>query len=304
MDIYKINKHYSLYLFFLIILIIVPLVKMINVEIQYTNLFCFFLISTIGIMHGSLDNIKGIKILKFYGIKNKYLFYLSYVFISILVIGLWFILPNLILSIFLLIAAYHFGKEDCNCGIKIENKFVDFFYLLKGSIVILAPLFLKKDQTIEIFETINYQLLLVSNEQLILPLIFLSFVSNFFLAYWGKSNGFIIADWFTIIALNATFSPLVAFTIYFCFLHSVRHSLSLIYEINKISFNKGLTSFLKKSLPLTFITCTTFIIGVYVLNNYFSLNSAVLKVVFIGLASLTFPHILLEYLLEKNEKRA
>jgi hypothetical protein len=33
------------------------------------------------------------------------------------------------------------------------------------------------------------------------------------------------------------------------------------------------------------------------------LDSAILKVVFIGLASLTFPHILLEYLLEKNEKR-
>jgi len=27
-----------------------------------------------------------------------------------------------------------------------------------------------------------------------------------------------------------------------------------------------------------------------------------LKVIFIGLASLTFPHILLEYFLEKNEK--
>ena len=34
--------------------------------------------------------------------------------------------------------------------------------------------------------------------------------------------------------------------------------------------------------------------------NYF-LDSAISKVIFIGLASLTFPHILLEYLIEKNE---
>ena len=41
---------------------------------------------------------------------------------------------------------------------------------------------------------------------------------------------------------------------------------------------------------------------VYVLVNYYVLDDAILKVIFIGLASLTFPHILLEYFLEKNEK--
>ncbi len=33
------------------------------------------------------------------------------------------------------------------------------------------------------------------------------------------------------------------------------------------------------------------------------MNDTTLKVIFIGLASLTFPHILLKYLLEKNEKQ-
>jgi len=45
-----------------------------------------------------------------------------------------------------------------------------------------------------------------------------------------------------------------------------------------------------------------FVIGVYFITNYYVLDSTILKVIFIGLASLTFPHILLEYLLEKNEK--
>ena len=39
------------------------------------------------------------------------------------------------------------------------------------------------------------------------------------------------------------------------------------------------------------------------LNNFYKLDEAIYKVIFIGLASLTFPHILLEYLLEKNEKK-
>ena len=56
-------------------------------------------------------------------------------------------------------------------------------------------------------------------------------------------------------------------------------------------------------MPLTFITGFLFLISVYFLTNYYDLNDAILKVIFIGLASLTFPHILLEYLVEKNEKR-
>jgi hypothetical protein len=51
------------------------------------------------------------------------------------------------------------------------------------------------------------------------------------------------------------------------------------------------------------ITAILFIISVYFLTNYYVLDQAIIKVIFIGLASLTFPHILLEYLLEKNEKK-
>ena len=46
---------------------------------------------------------------------------------------------------------------------------------------------------------------------------------------------------------------------------------------------------------------------IYNIFNYFKkllcTDNAVSKIIFIGLASLTFPHILLEYLLEKNEKK-
>ncbi|SVD59397.1 uncharacterized protein METZ01_LOCUS412251 [marine metagenome] len=38
------------------------------------------------------------------------------------------------------------------------------------------------------------------------------------------------------------------------------------------------------------------------LSNSYELNDSMLKVIFIDLASLTFPHILLEYLIEKNEQ--
>ena len=129
---------------------------------------------------------------------------------------------------------------------------------------------------------------------------FLSIFSSFIV---NRDFLYSFLDCFSIILLNYTFSPLVAFTIYFCFLHSIRHSITLVFELDNKNFFNGAKIFFKKTLPLTFITAIIFILSFYAINNYYSLNSSILKVIFIGLASLTFPHILLEYLIEKYEKR-
>ena len=81
-----------------------------------------------------------------------------------------------------------------------------------------------------------------------------------------------------------------------------RHSITLIFELDK-SFKSGLKKFIRKAIPLTFVSGVIFLFAIYFLNNIYALDEAVYKVIFVGLASLTFPHILLEYLLEKNEKR-
>jgi len=272
-----------------------------NILIPFQAITCFFLISIIGVSHGALDHLKGYKIIKFYGIKNKYYFYPIYVFFSLTVIILWGIFPSLTLFLFLIVASYHFGKEDSSIGSTIKKRFISLLFFLKGSVVILAPLLFHTEETIKIFETLNVNLT-ISYDNLFIILLILSFLSNFYIIHWTNSGGFLMADWLTILILNLSFSPLVAFTIYFCFLHSVRHSFALIYDLNKDDFNKGLEKFIKKALPLTIITAILFIVSAYFLTNYYVLNDAILKVIFIGLASLTFPHILLEYLLEKNEK--
>ena len=61
--------------------------------------------------------------------------------------------------------------------------------------------------------------------------------------------------------------------------------------------------FIKKALPLTILTALLYLFSVVYLSNSYGLNDVIIQVIFIGLASLTFPHILLEYLIEKNEKR-
>ena len=62
----------------------------------------------------------------------------------------------------------------------------------------------------------------------------------------------------------------------------------------------GLKIFINKALPLTILTAIFCFLGLYLLNNTYNFDSSILKIIFIGLASLTFPHILLEYLIEKK----
>ena len=297
MNNFSINKYHT-YIFFALS-VIFAFVNF-NLDLEYISIICFFLISTIGVSHGALDHEKGKKIIKLFKLKKIELFYLAYVFLSLLIIFLWTIAPIITLIIFLIVASYHFGKEDSVFGEFKYNYFSNILFFFKGSIVVLAPLYFSQEETFEIFKILNANINPISQDFL-LTLILLSLLSNFLL----KKNTLIHSiDTLSIIILNWTFSPLIAFTIYFCFLHSIRHSFSLIYEINKKNFKKGSNLFIKKALPLTMLTGLLFLISLYVLNNYFLLNSAILKVIFIGLASLTFPHILLEYLLEKNEKKS
>jgi len=272
---------------------------------------CLLLILSIGISHGALDNKKGKKLIHLYNIRNPYFFYLIYLMIGLCIITFWLLFPTTALIIFLIVASYHFGKEDTEFLIKNKNALNLILYFLKGSLIVIAPLMFHFTETINIFK-----LLLIQNKDFFLFLDFIEFnqilsfallISFLVNTYYVMDNFKIINiliffDFFSIIVLNYFLSPLIAFTIYFCFLHSFRHSISLINELDKNNFKTGTYIFIKKTIPLTFLTAVFYLISLYFLSNYYQLGDAILKVIFIGLASLTFPHILLEYLLEKNEK--
>ena len=262
-----------------------------------------FLILTIGISHGSLDHIKGKKLIKYFGYKSMSIFYLSYLLIGAVTILIWLIFPKSLLFLFLIIAAYHFGKEDSEFINQKKN--FELIYFLKGSLIITSPLFFHKEETLVIFETLNFNISnnLIISDEILFILIFLSLLSGIILSF--KKNIevklLLLMDYLSILILNYFLNPIIAFTIYFCFLHSIRHSISLIRELNK-NLKKGLPVFIKKAFPLTILTILGYVVSISILNNYNEFNETIYRVIFIGLASLTFPHILLEYLIEKNEQ--
>jgi Brp/Blh family beta-carotene 15,15'-monooxygenase len=294
----NLNRNHTLIIFFLSLFFYFSNSKF---DSEILPIICFFLIATIGISHGALDHQKGRRFLKIINLNRMEIFYLVYVIFSLLIILSWIILPTPMLIIFLLAASYHFGKEDSVFENRPNTKSFNFFLLAKGSLIILAPLIFHSEETLKIFKDLDVEMLPI-NSEILIAFFLLSLISNFFICSQFENSLLSSLDSVTIILLNLIFTPLIAFTVYFCFLHSVRHSFSLINEINRKNFKKGLIEFSKRALPLTFLTGIIFLISLFILNKYYLLDSAILKVVFIGLASLTFPHILLEYLLEKNEK--
>jgi len=304
----KINLNHSFIFFFAINIFCILIFKFTS---NISSILCLLLILILGVSHGSLDHIKGKKLLNILNIKSPYVFYITYILIAVVVVITWILLPSITLIIFLIIASYHFGKEDTQFLMNNRSYFTQLLYMLKGALVILAPLAFHFEETIAIFklllidsEVFYSSLNFIENNNVVQKVIVLSFLSSLilFLKNFEIKKFVIFLDYFSILTLNLYLTPLLAFTLYFCFLHSIRHSISLAIDLDPNSVVNGLGLFVKKALPLTILTVILSFIALYLLNNSYNLDSAILKVIFIGLASLTFPHILLEYFLEKNEK--
>ncbi len=295
----KLNLNHSI-IFLIFCLVLVSLDYFRLNTLLYT---CLFLVLTIGISHGSLDNLKGKKLLQLYNINNMAYFYLGYVILSLFVIIFWLFFPSLLLILFLIIASYHFGKEDSEFLCISKGLFFDILFFLKGSIVISAPLIFQKSKTLEIFDTIgmNTELIIFSSDLLVIIFILLSILSSFIIVSSVRNlySLVLVLDLMAILVLNYFLQPLLAFTLYFCFLHSIRHSISLMYELDN-NLTKSIPIFFKKSLPLTLLTGFLFVTIFILLMGEFDVSNSINKVIFIGLAALTLPHITLEYILEKK----
>ena len=142
-----------------------------NKNLIISPLICLLLILTIGISHGSLDHDKGKKLLKTLNIANMYFFYLLYILIGVLVIIFWVMFPSITLVLFLIVASYHFGKEDTDFLADNNLSLNQLFYFLKGLLIVIAPLNFHFEETINIFK-----LLFVSSEKFY---IFLGYLESY-----------------------------------------------------------------------------------------------------------------------------
>jgi len=304
MQIKKIHS-YFLIIFSLLAFIFYLLIR--NNLIQdnlYLLFFSFFLILTLGVSHGALDHLRGKKI--FYPLlKQKWFlfFYPGYILLSLIVISSWVKFPTITLLLFLLIASYHFGEEDL--GFFLENKgiFFSFISFLKGLLIITASFHFNFETTALFFQ---YLFVPSENYQTLIHYKTLLFSVNLILLVIGLINLLrnqidklvLILMEVLLIVISFKYLPLIlAFTLYFCFLHSSKHILGLSKELDPGNITNGLKLFVIKAAPLTVLTAIVAVLFVILWSE--SISENIIKTIFIGLASLTLPHILLEVLDKK-----
>jgi beta-carotene 15,15'-dioxygenase len=126
------------------------------------------------------------------------------------------------------------------------------------------------------------------------------------MVYWRSrrfSDTFGWIEFLATVALFWTLPPLLAFAWYFCFLHSLRHLLTLAERLAPPQKWAALGWVALNGMPLTLITLIASGIG-YAWLRHVDLNEAeaVTRVIFWGLAALTFPHMLLTWLWERKER--
>ena len=116
----KINLNHSLVFFLFSNIFSLIIFKLNNYIIS--PIICLILGLIIGVSHGSLDHIKGQRLFKILNIKQYYFFYFAYILIAISIITIWIFKPSISLLLFLIIASYHFGKEDTQFLINKHSK--------------------------------------------------------------------------------------------------------------------------------------------------------------------------------------
>ncbi len=92
------------------------------------------------------------------------------------------------LIIFLTVASYHFGKEDTQFLIVENSYYNQFLFLLKGSLIVFAPMYFHFNETISIFKLLFIEnenfynfLDLIESKKILLYCIILSTLANILL---------------------------------------------------------------------------------------------------------------------------
>ena len=259
-------------------------------ELTLHNIIAFLLIFFIGLPHGSFDG----AVASLVGFRNRFqfvLFLLYYTLLFILVIFFWLYFPIISLTIFLIMTIFHFGLCDwTNFGISKHKYPVSFTY---GMTIIFGIIFFNENQSFKIFEYLTNEKIYYFQNYFFIPyyMTLLSLIYFVYLSFFEKKLRKGVIEIIFLLFVFFLFDPLLSFAIYFCFFHTFKHLKHLIKNIYINLPNKKFVIF--STVIFTIISWFGGLAILYILVQNISLYESMLKVVFIGLAALTLPHMLL-----------
>lgn len=239
-------------------------------------------ISLLGLPHGALDPVVAYQQNVWRRLPGLSLFLCAYILLAIGMIVLWWAIPLLGLIVFLSFSALHFGRDYLRYS---ANPLDHWAY---GGVIIGLPIVLDQMETVQIFD---YLLFGPTPLALVWALQLAGIVSALYLVIHLRHVR--IAATVELAALLATaiyLDPLWYFVVFFCGLHSPRHLMAVYRTLNSELRFVGFVVMLFLTI-MTLLAAVT--VAMQVEASALQLNSLVLQILFIGLAGLTVPHMLL-----------
>ena len=240
----------------------------------------------LGLPHGALDSMVASKSFANNRYFSRIAFYASYLCLALSYSFLWSRYPTLGLSCFLAIAAIHFSSDWQDRGSDVTR-------LAYGVTIVTLPALAHPVEVAAIYAalgTTHAELLVNVSKVLAVAAVILVGTSGI-MQFRRRSSD--LYEFVAIIAGAMLLAPLVSFTCYFCLLHSPRHLLQTAEELDIAGF-RSLFMAVAPVVLITVMLAGTF----WFLMPGIPPTNRVLTLVFVGLASLTVPHMILDRLTE------
>ena len=262
-------------------------------ELDLLAMISLAAVMMIGLPHGALDGAVAMTVGYGKRVQDMIKFAGVYTLITIGVVAVWMIIPIISLTLFMVISLVHFGLGDHTARATL-SKYIQV--MCHGGLVVALIPAVHVDEVEPIFmiltgATNSAQLSSFWAVLILLGVMFaLSSVGYAILALKDASLRPRFAEFLVLGIALILLPPLTGFAVYFCAVHTMRHVRGVTKAVKAHDQNT-------KILPLTLIfTLLTWVgAGIILLltPDSISFSDAVLRLVFIGLAALTVPHMML-----------
>lgn len=262
-----------------------------------------------GILHGALDYYLAERIFyRRFGRSWVTGFIAMYLLTMAMVLIVWWIYPGASLAVFLAVTLYHFGTGDALVAPKSAWPIHAAEILGRGGTVLTFPSAFDRQQVLVL---LSYLAPEKAAQMLVQLLAGLAPLCGFCLAVivlWSGIRFYrhrIQLDLARLVELSAigltfAFLPaLLAFTIYFNLLHSVRHMLEVAAGQARRASETVWCEVLWTAIPVTAVTILMGVAAYYLFTGPAFHREQLFRVIFIGIASMTYPHMAVVWLAKR-----
>lgn len=246
----------------------------------------------LGLPHGALDPWLAQSLKWQDSARQRWVFNAVYGLLSVSVVVAWVFFPVLCLGVFLLISAWHFsGDWDANLPWVWRRAL--------GALLLLMPVGFHTQEVAVLFAHLSGEGGAALAHGLALPAGALALGMVLIAsAATAQRQWALVIELLLLVLLAFAAPPLVYFALYFCLLHSPRH-MAHVFRREPPAAHRQL---LRTMGVYTFLT----LLGLTVMALLYRaapLDTVLMRVVFIGLAALTVPHMLLIFALRGQGNR-